>query len=313
MKNALKITTAKTEKLRQTFHPKKHYVVRNRNLKFFVEQGIKVTKIHHAIKFQQSKWLAKYVDLNTTKRQEASSKLDQDFFKLMKNSTFGKLCESLGNRVTVAFIRTKEELLKATSEGKINAVKIIDENLSLITKKKQSITGNKPNIVGACILELSKHFRLNFHYNVMKKETSCQLLYSNTDSFIYKIRTGNFYEDLAKKPDFVLHFDLSNFPKTHPLFDRLNEKVVLMFKDELTGTPIEEFCAMKPKLFSLVAGVTEKCLQRAQRNLQSPNSTMICSKNSCHRGSCQAQNLQDCFKKTSIKNCMCEQNCTECL
>ena len=91
MKNALKITKAKTEKLRQTFHPKKHYVVHYRNLKFFVEQGIKVAKIHHAIKFQQSKWLAKYVELNTAKRQEASSKLDQDFFKLMTNSTFGKL------------------------------------------------------------------------------------------------------------------------------------------------------------------------------------------------------------------------------
>ena len=40
MKNALKITKVKTEKLRQTFHPKKHYVVHYRNLKFFVEQGI---------------------------------------------------------------------------------------------------------------------------------------------------------------------------------------------------------------------------------------------------------------------------------
>ena len=192
MKNALKITKAKTEELRQTFHPKKHYVVHYRNLKFFVEQGIKVTKIHHSIKFQQSKWLAKYVDLNTTERQEASSKLDQDFFKLMTNSTFGKLCESLRNRVTVDFIRTEEELLKAASEGNIKAVKTVDEKLSIITKKKQSITWNKHTIVGACILELLKHFMLNFHYNVKKKETSCQLLYSDTDSFIYKIRTGNF-------------------------------------------------------------------------------------------------------------------------
>ena len=40
--------------------------------------------------------------------------------------------------------------------------------------------------------------------------------------------------------------------KNHPLFDRSNEKVVLMFKDELAGRPIEEFCALKP--YSLVAG-----------------------------------------------------------
>ena len=41
MKNALKKTRGKTEKLRQIFHPKKHYVVHYRNLKFFVEQGKK--------------------------------------------------------------------------------------------------------------------------------------------------------------------------------------------------------------------------------------------------------------------------------
>ena len=147
MKNALKITTARTEKLRQTFHNKKHCVVHYRNLKFFVEQGINVTKTYHAIKFSQSKWLAKYVDLNTTKRQEALSKLHQDLFKLMSNSTFRKLCESLRNRVAVAFIRT-EELLKATSEGNFKSVKIIDEKLLLITKKKQSMMWNKPTIVG---------------------------------------------------------------------------------------------------------------------------------------------------------------------
>ena len=124
--------------------------------------------------------------MNTTKLQEASSKLDEDFFKLMTNSTFGKLCKSLRNRVTNYFIRTEEELLKATSVGNINAVKIIDEKLSLITKKKQSIKWNKPTIVGACILELSKHFMLNLFYNVMKRETPCQLLYSDTDSLIYK-------------------------------------------------------------------------------------------------------------------------------
>ena len=29
---------------------------------------------------------------------------------------------------------------------------------------------------------------------------------------------------------------------------------MLTFKDELAGTPIEEFCALKPKIYSLVAG-----------------------------------------------------------
>ena len=258
MKNALKVSATKTNKLRQTFHPKSHYVTHFRNLKFFVEQGIIVTKIHKAIKFQQSKWLSSYVELNTQRRQEATSKLDQDFFKLMTNSTFGKLCESLRNRVTVTFVRSEDELSKATSEGVISTIKVIDENLSLITKKKQNIMWNKPTIVGACILELFKLFMMDFHFNVMKKETSCHLLYSDMDSFIYKVQPVNFYDDLSKNPNLIAHIDLSNLAKNHPLYDQSNEKVVLKFKDELAGAPIEEFCAIKPKLYSLIAGGFEK-------------------------------------------------------
>ena len=246
------MTASKTNKLRQTFHPKRNYVVHFRNLKFYVNNGIKITKVHQVVKFRQSKWLSSYIALNTQKRQEATTKFDQDFYKLISNSTFGKFCESLRNRVSVSFIRTEEELLKATSEGNISLIKIIDENLTLITKKKKSILSNKPTIVGASILDLSKLFMLEFHYNVMKKQTECVLLYSDTDSFIYKVKSPNFYKDLEKNLTLKNHFDLSNFPTDHSLYDRSNEKVVLKFKDELAGTPIQEFCALKPKLYSIL-------------------------------------------------------------
>ena len=68
--------------------------------------------------------------------------------------------------------------MNTTSDGHISSNELIDEGLSLITKKKQSILCNKPTIVVASILELSKLFMLNFHYNVMKKK-QCQLLYSD--------------------------------------------------------------------------------------------------------------------------------------
>ena len=258
IRNALELPAPQTSKLRLTFHPKQNYVVHYRNLKFFVHNGIKVTKIHQTVKIHQSKWLSKYSQLKTQKRQEASSKFDQDFYKLMSNSTFGKLCESLRNIVRVTFVRTEEELLKTTSDGNISSIKIIDEGLSLITKKKLSILWNKPTIVGTSILELSKLFMLNFDCNVMKKETQCQLLYSDTDSFVYKIKTSDFYHDLEVISTLRAHFDFSNFPRDHKLFDRSNEKQMLKFKDELAKTHIEETCALTPKLYSIVAGEQNK-------------------------------------------------------
>ena len=112
----------------------------------------------------------------------------------------------------------------------------------------------KPTIVGASILELSKLFMLEFHYNVMKKQTRCVQLYSDTDSFIYKLISKNFNNDLDKNLDLKNHFDLSTFPTDHKPYNGSNEKVVLKFKDELAGKPIQEFCALKPKRYSILVG-----------------------------------------------------------
>ena len=92
LKTALNVSNSKIKKLRQTYHSKMNYVTHYRNLKFFISNGIKVNKLHRAVKFCQSKWLSTCIQLNTNKRQQAESKLNQDFYKLMSNSAFGKLC-----------------------------------------------------------------------------------------------------------------------------------------------------------------------------------------------------------------------------
>ena len=268
LKTALNVSNKKIKKLRQTYHSQMNYVTHYRNLKFFISNGIKDNKLHRAVKFCQSKWLSTYIQLNTNKGQQAKSKLNQDFYKLMSNSAFGKLCESLRNRVTVTFVRNDVEILNATMQGTISSIKMVDQDLSLITKKKQkkqSISWTKPTIVGASILELPKLFMMDFHYNVMKIKTECTLFYSDTNSFIYKIKSPNFYQDFAENSRLRSHFDLSNFPENHQLHNRSNEKTVLKFKDELAGTPIEEFCALKSILYSIIAGQNVKMSARGTK------------------------------------------------
>ena len=100
-----------------------------------------------------------------------------------------------------------------------------------------------------CILDLSKTLMYDFHYNYIRKNyTDCQLLFTDTDSLFYRIKTeGDIYEDFLKDRSL---FDNSDYPKSSKFFFGENKKVIGKFKDEAAGKPILEFIGLKSKMYS---------------------------------------------------------------
>ena len=170
----------------------------------------------------------------------------------MINSVFGKTMENIENRVDVRLVMSEKEALKLAALPSYDKCTIFDENLVAVHMRKTKLVYDKPIYLGMCILDLSKTSIYDFHYNYIKDKYGdrAKLLFTDTDSLAYEIKTEDFYADIAG--DIEKRFDTSNYPKNHPsgITTGLNKKVIGMMKDEAAGKQIEEFVGLRAKLYS---------------------------------------------------------------
>ena len=135
---------------------------------------------------------------------------------------------------------------------------VFSDNLIAIQLKRSKLIYNKPIYVGFSVLELSKLTMYKFHYNYMKKkyEGNVSLNYIDTDSFIYDIKTEDFYADIRE--DLQDYFDTSSYPQANIFkFPHVNKKVLGMMKDECGGKVMKEFVGLRPKMYSYKVDSTE--------------------------------------------------------
>ncbi|XP_060855588.1 uncharacterized protein LOC132933299 [Metopolophium dirhodum] len=251
---------SKVEKLLTTLSSKKNYIVHYKNLKQAISHGLKVVKIHRAIRFLQKKWMASYIEFCTKMRAEAKNEFEKNFWKLLINSVFGKCMENVRARTSIKLVSSEKKANKLMVKTSFKDRTIYSKNLMAIHQHKETIKFDKAIYVGFAILDVSKTFMYDFHYNVMKKMygTKISSLYSDTDSLIYAIQTTNFFNDL--KNNLLPYFDTSNYPKDHYCFNELHKSQPGFFKDELKGVIIKEFVSLRPKLYAYktVDGTEEK-------------------------------------------------------
>ena len=219
-----------------------------RNLQLYLSLGIKLTKIHRVLKFKQSDWMEKYIDFNTEKRKNAANDFEKDFFKLMINSVYGKTMENLRKRINVRFVNNEKDFLKYTSKPTYVTHKLFDKDFAAICEIKPVLMLNKPISAGFTVLDLSKWMMYDFHCNFIKKNLNAKLLFTDTDSLTYEIKSENVCEDFFKWKDL---FDFSNYSKDSKFFDNTNKKVIGKMKDEYGGVIIDEFVGLMSKMYSI--------------------------------------------------------------
>ena len=212
------------EKLIPNLRDKEKYILHYENLKLYEKLGLKITKIHKGVKFYEDDFMKKYIDLNTKLRTTSKNQSESEFFKLMNNSVFGKTMENVRNRVDIQLCNREEKAVKLFSKISFDKATIFSENLIALHMFKKKVILNKPIYLGMSILDLSKTLMYDFHYKYIKKKygEKVELLFADTDSLMYEIKTNDFYKDISE--DIEKMFDTSNYGK--------NKKVIGMMKDE---------------------------------------------------------------------------------
>ena len=139
-----------------------NYPVHILALKQALNHGLKLSKVHCVIEFNQEDWLKTYIDMNTELRKHAENDFKKDFFKLMNNSVFGKTMENVRNHRDIKLVTTDKRRSILASEPNYHSTTYISKDLLIMEMKKVEVKMNKPIYLGQAILDISKILMYEF-------------------------------------------------------------------------------------------------------------------------------------------------------
>ena len=144
--------------------------------------------------------------------------------KLMINNIYGKTMENVRKRINIRLVNNKKDFLKYTSRPTHIPDKVFDKNYACIYKIKPVLARNKPIYVGFTVLELNKWLMYDFHSNFIKKHFDPELLFTDTDSLTYEIKSEDVCKELFKHKHLL---DFCNYPEDSKFFDPTNKKLLV--------------------------------------------------------------------------------------
>ena len=267
MKEIIPDTYTQNKELICDWTDKKNYLIHYRMLKFYIRHGMIVVKVHEIISFRQSRWLEKYINFNTEKRNQAVNDFEKDFYKLLM------AMENVRNRSKIKFVKKDDyrEIKEQHSKLTFNGIHKSYENCDSYTLRENEVKIDKPIYLGFSVLELSKLLIDETYYDILRRyfeQENIHLHYMDTDSFVLSVNTKDIIKDLKKKLENI--FDFSNLDKNHELFSNKNKKVLGRYKIE---TPkiiwIDEYICLRIKIYAFKCGDDSKSKLKGISNSQS--------------------------------------------
>ena len=126
------------------------------------------------------------------------------------------------------FVDNAKDYVKCISKPSFVSQKIFNKIYFAIHEIRPVLKINKPIYVGFSILDLCKLLMYEFHYKYIKSKSDAKLLFTDTGSLVYEIKTEDVYEDYYVDRNL---FDFSDYPLDSKFFDPVNKKDIGKMKD----------------------------------------------------------------------------------
>ena len=267
-------------------------------LKWYLEKGLEVTKVHQVIEFRPRRVFRPFVQQVSEARRlgdaDPAMKPVGDGVKLIGNSAYGSLIMDKEKHQTTRYVNDEGHAQQLMNNPRYKTIGEFNENLFEISMAKPLVQCDLPIQLGYTILQLAKLRMLQFYYDFLQENcvnTKFQLTEMDTDSF-YMALAGPDIESILKNDDLrtafnnKLRVDYCNdseygpdqghfFPREccdkHGKFD---ERTPGLFKVEHKGIEMISLCSKTYSLKTADGGCKISSKGLNKRALADPHSAM---------------------------------------
>lgn len=239
-------------KLMATLRDKSRYILHYKNLQFYLQHGLQLTKLHRGIRFRQSSFLKPYILMNNAARTRATTPFQISLYKGYNNYIFGKTCYNVFKQVHLKLVNSEKKFQQLAARATFHGSHVISEHMIGVEMKPAKILCDKPVYIGSTVLDLSKKHMYSFYYDFLVPlyyDEGLRMVYTDTDSFYLQVfNKPDFYHDLLRYERF---FDRSAYPEHHFLHSDSRKRELGLMKDVHANGVITEIVALRSKMYAV--------------------------------------------------------------
>ena len=207
-------------------------------LKWYLNHGLQVTKIHRYISYASSRPFAWFPEEVSSARRDADNDKNKkqlgDTAKLKGNSFYEKMIENLEKHMNTKFTKDEKLIDKIFRSPFFEDLEEISDGTFEVRQRKRRVTITRPYQCGIAVYQLAKLRMLEFYYDFLDKfcgRRDFELIQMDTDSF-YMALSAEDFDDIIKPEMKELYKEKK---KKWLVTDEYSKRVPGLFKPEFKG------------------------------------------------------------------------------